>query len=58
MADELSDVGLVKKVKIDSPRQPGFISGKFHASLKAESRYNFITIAIIAPTLFDVLFEY
>ena len=35
-----------KKVKADITKQPGFISGKFHKSLKAESRYNFINVAL------------
>ena len=32
--------------KTDITRQPGFISGKFHKSLKEESRSNFINVAI------------
>lgn len=35
-----------KKVKADITQQPGFISGTFHKSLKPESRYNFINVAI------------
>lgn len=35
-----------KKVKADITTQPGFISGKFHRSLKADSRYNFINVAL------------
>ena len=35
-----------KKVKADITKQPGFISGKFHRSLKADSRYNFINVAL------------
>ena len=35
-----------KKVKADITKQPGFISGKFHKSLKADSRYNFINVAL------------
>ena len=35
-----------KKVKGDITQQPGFINGTFHKSLKPESRYNFITVAI------------
>lgn len=35
-----------EKVKADITKQPGFISGKFHKSLKPESRYNFINVAL------------
>jgi heme-degrading monooxygenase HmoA len=35
-----------EKVKVNITRQPGFISGTFHKSLKPESRYNFINVAI------------
>ncbi len=35
-----------KRVKSDITAQPGFISGKFHKILKAESRYNFINVAL------------
>lgn len=35
-----------EKVKGEVTKQPGFISGKFHKSLKPESRYNFINIAM------------
>ena len=35
-----------KEVKEDITRQPGFISGKFHKSLRPESRFNFINIAL------------
>lgn len=35
-----------EKVKADIIQQPGFISGKFHKSLKPESRYNFINVAL------------
>lgn len=35
-----------KQVKVDITSQPGFISGKFHKSLKPESRYNFINVAL------------
>jgi len=37
---------LWEKVKGDITKQPGFISGKFHKSLKSESRYNFINVAL------------
>ena len=33
-------------VKANITKRPGFISGKFHKSLKPESRYNFINIAL------------
>jgi heme-degrading monooxygenase HmoA len=33
-------------VKADITSQPGFISGKFHRSLKPDSKFNFINIAI------------
>ena len=33
-------------VKRNITAQPGFISGKFHRSLKPESRYNFINVAL------------
>lgn len=33
-------------VKASITKQPGFISGKFHKSLKADSRYNFINVAL------------
>ena len=33
-------------VKTGITKQPGFMSGKFHRSIKPESRYNFINIAI------------
>jgi len=33
-------------VKANITQQPGFISGKFHKSLKTETRYNFINIAL------------
>ena len=33
-------------VKADITAEKGFISGKFHRSIRLESRYNFINIAI------------
>ena len=33
-------------VKEHITKQEGFISGKFHTSIKAESRFNFINVAI------------
>lgn len=33
-------------VKASITKQPGFISGKFHKSLKPDSRYNFINVAL------------
>ena len=33
-------------VKENITAQPGFISGKFHRSIKPESRYNFINVAV------------
>ena len=33
-------------VKTSITKQPGFISGKFHKSLKPDSRYNFINVAL------------
>lgn len=33
-------------VKASITAQPGFISGKFHRSIKAESRFNFINVAL------------
>ena len=33
-------------VKANITKQPGFISGKFHKSIKPESRFNFINVAI------------
>ena len=35
-----------KRVKENITRQPGFISGKLHKSLKPDSRYNFINVAL------------
>ncbi len=35
-----------RKVKADITRQPGFVSGTFHKSVKPDSRYNFINVAI------------
>ena len=33
-------------VKTNITSQEGFVSGKFHRSLRPESRYNFINVAI------------
>jgi heme oxygenase (mycobilin-producing) len=33
-------------VKGNITKQPGFISGKFHRSIKPDSRYNFINVAV------------
>jgi heme oxygenase (mycobilin-producing) len=33
-------------VKANITKQPGFISGKFHKSIKPESTFNFINVAI------------
>jgi len=33
-------------VKDNITKQPGFISGQFHKSIKPESRYNFINVAL------------
>jgi heme-degrading monooxygenase HmoA len=33
-------------VKINITKEPGFISGKFHKSLKPDNRYNFINVAL------------
>src|SRR5256886_16891125 len=33
-------------VKASITKQPGFISGKFHRSVKPDSRYNFINVAL------------
>ena len=33
-------------VKTNTTAQKGFMSGKFHRSLRSESRYNFINVAI------------
>ena len=33
-------------VKTSITKQPGFISGKFHRSLKPDSRYTFINVAL------------
>lgn len=35
-----------ENVKADITKQPGFISGKFHRSIKSDSRYNFINVAL------------
>jgi heme-degrading monooxygenase HmoA len=34
------------EVKDNITKQPGFISGQFHKSIKPESRYNFINVAL------------
>jgi heme oxygenase (mycobilin-producing) len=33
-------------VKVDITKNPGFISGKFHRSIKPDSKFNFINVAI------------
>jgi len=33
-------------VKADITKQPGFISGKFHQSVKPDNRFNFINVAL------------
>ena len=33
-------------MKASITKQPGFISGTFHKSLKPDSRYNFINVAL------------
>jgi heme-degrading monooxygenase HmoA len=33
-------------VKLDITRKPGFISGKFHRSIKPNSKFNFINVAV------------
>lgn len=33
-------------VKASITKRPGFISGKFHKSLRPESKYNFINVAV------------
>jgi len=33
-------------VKAEITKQPGFISGKFHQSLKPDNRFNFINVAL------------
>jgi heme-degrading monooxygenase HmoA len=35
-----------EEVKASITKQPGFISGRFHKSLKPDSRYNFINVAL------------
>lgn len=35
-----------KEAEIDITRQPGFISGKFHKSLRPDSQYNFIHVEL------------
>ena len=35
-----------QNVKADITKQPGFISGKFHRSIKPDSQFNFINVAI------------
>src|SRR5512145_2745670 len=37
-------------VKENITAQQGFISGKFHRSIKPESRYNFINVAVSYPS--------
>lgn len=39
-------VKLWEAVKVDITNQPGYISGKFHRSLKPDSRFNFINVAL------------
>jgi heme-degrading monooxygenase HmoA len=39
-------VRLWEAIKIDITKQPGFISGKFHKSLKPDTRFNFINVAV------------
>ena len=39
-------VRLWEAIKVDITKQPGFISGKFHMSLKPDSRFNFINVAL------------
>jgi heme-degrading monooxygenase HmoA len=33
-------------IKRDITKQPGFIGGKFHKSIKPDSRFNFINVAL------------
>lgn len=35
-----------QEVKTRITKQPGFVRGQFHRSIKPESRYNFINVAI------------
>ena len=39
-------IRLWEAIKVDITKQPGFISGKFHMSLKPDSRFNFINVAL------------
>ncbi len=39
-------VKLWEAIKVDITKQPGFISGKFHKSLKPDGRFNFINVAV------------
>ena len=39
-------VKLWEAVKDDITKQPGYISGKFHQSIKPDSRFNFINVAL------------
>ncbi|RFC32335.1 MAG: Heme-degrading monooxygenase HmoA [Candidatus Nitrotoga sp. SPKER] len=39
-------IKLWEAIKVDITKQPGFISGKFHKSLKPDSRFNFINMAL------------
>ena len=45
-AKEAEFVQWWKDVKEDITKQPGFISGTFHTSIKPDSRFNFINVAI------------
>jgi heme-degrading monooxygenase HmoA len=33
-------------VKVDITKKPGFISGKFHRSIRPDSKFNFINVAM------------
>lgn len=33
-------------IKVDITKQPGYISGKFHKSIKPDSKFNFINVAL------------
>ena len=35
-----------QEVKTNITKQPGFINGKFHRSVKPDSRYNFIPVQL------------
>lgn len=35
-----------KEAEIDITRQPGFISGEFHKSLRSDNKYNFIHVEL------------